>query len=83
MIASAVEKASIGDRWIYNIKFGGCRCGCSDILQLNVLRLFTRFAKTMRDYTPKEKAGIAAGAVAALVIVAWLAIITLALLSSG
>ena len=35
----------------------------------------------MRDYTLKEKAKITAGAVAALVIVAWLAIIALALLS--
>jgi hypothetical protein len=37
----------------------------------------------MHDYTSKEKARIAAGAVAALVIVAWLAVIALALLSSG
>jgi hypothetical protein len=37
----------------------------------------------MFDYTRKEKARIIAGAVAALVIVAWLAIIALALLSSG
>jgi hypothetical protein len=36
----------------------------------------------MRVYTLKEKAKIAAGAVAALVIVAWLAIIALALLSA-
>jgi len=43
----------------------------------------TRFAEDMRGYTPKEKVKIAAGAVAALVIVAWLAIIALALLSSG
>ena len=35
----------------------------------------------MRDYTSKEKAKITAGAVAALVIVAWLAILALALLS--
>src|SRR6266850_2286483 len=35
----------------------------------------------MRDYTLKEKAKITAGAVAALVIVAWLAIFALALLS--
>jgi hypothetical protein len=41
----------------------------------------TRFAKNMRDYTLKEKAKITAGAVAALVIVAWLAIFALALLS--
>jgi hypothetical protein len=43
---------------------------------------FTRFAKNMRGYTSKEKAKIAAGAVAALVIVAWLAIFALALLSA-
>jgi hypothetical protein len=36
----------------------------------------------MHSYTSKEKAKIAAGAVAALVIVAWLAIIALALLST-
>jgi hypothetical protein len=36
----------------------------------------------MRAYTLKEKAKIAAGAVTALVIVAWLAIIALALLSA-
>jgi hypothetical protein len=37
--------------------------------------------KNMREYTLKEKTKITAGAVAALVIVAWLAIIALALLS--
>jgi hypothetical protein len=37
----------------------------------------------MHDYTLKEKAKVTAGAVAALVIVAWLAIIALALLSGG
>ena len=37
----------------------------------------------MDDYTHKKKAKIPAGAVAALVIVAWLAIIALALLSGG
>jgi hypothetical protein len=36
----------------------------------------------MRSYTPKEKAKVMAGAVTALVIVAWLAIIALALLSA-
>jgi hypothetical protein len=36
----------------------------------------------MRDYTPAEKAKIAAGAVTALVIVAWLSILALALLST-
>jgi hypothetical protein len=35
----------------------------------------------MRSYTLKEKAKVTAGAVAALVIVAWLAILALALLS--
>ena len=37
----------------------------------------------MRDYTLKEKAKITAGAVAALVIVAWLAVFAFALLSTG
>jgi hypothetical protein len=37
----------------------------------------------MRDYTLKEKAKITAGAIAALVIVAWLAIVALGTLSSG
>jgi len=37
----------------------------------------------MRSYTLQEKAKITAGAVAALVIVGWLAIIALALLSGG
>jgi hypothetical protein len=37
----------------------------------------------MRDYTPKEKAKITAGAVTALVVVAWLAIFALALLLVG
>jgi hypothetical protein len=41
----------------------------------------TRFAKKMHGYTQKEKTKIAAGAVTALVIVAWLAVIALALLS--
>ena len=43
--------------------------------------VLTRFTENMRSYTLKEKAKITAGAVAALVIVAWLAIIALALLS--
>jgi hypothetical protein len=42
---------------------------------------FTRFTENLRNYTLKEKTKITAGAVAALVIVAWLAIIALALLS--
>ena len=42
----------------------------------------TLFAKTMPPYTLKEKARITAGAVTALVIVAWLAILALALLSA-
>jgi hypothetical protein len=37
----------------------------------------------MRDDTLKEKARITAGAVAALVIVGWLAVIALALMSAG
>ncbi len=37
----------------------------------------------MRGYTLKEKTKIAAGAVAALIIVAWLATVALALLSAG
>ena len=43
----------------------------------------TLFAEKMRGYTLKEKAKITAGAVAALVIVAWLVVIALALLSAG
>ena len=45
------------------------------------LSALTRFARTMRDYTLKEKVKITAGAVTALVIVAWLVILALALLS--
>lgn len=41
------------------------------------------FCENMRSYTLKEKSKITAGAVTALVIVAWLAIIALALLSGG
>ena len=41
------------------------------------------FAGKMRGYTLKEKAKITAGAVTALVIVAWLSIVALALLSGG
>jgi len=37
----------------------------------------------MRDYTFKEKTKITAGAVAALVIVVWLAVVALGILSSG
>jgi hypothetical protein len=37
----------------------------------------------MRGYTPKEKLKITAGAVTALVVVAWLFVIALALLSTG
>jgi hypothetical protein len=37
----------------------------------------------MRSYTFKEKAKITAGAATALVIVAWLAVVALALLSGG
>ena len=45
--------------------------------------ILTRFTENMRSYTSKEKAKITAGAVTALVIVAWLAIIALALLPGG
>jgi hypothetical protein len=48
-----------------------------------VLNALTRLREKMRSYTLKEKAKITAGAVAALVIVAWLAVIALALLSAG
>jgi hypothetical protein len=37
----------------------------------------------MRGTTPKEKARITAGAVTALVIVGWLAVIAVALMSAG
>jgi len=37
----------------------------------------------MREYTLKEKAKITAGAIAALVIVGWLAVFALALMSAG
>lgn len=37
----------------------------------------------MYDYTPKEKAKITAGAIAALVIVGWLAVVALAIMSTG
>lgn len=37
----------------------------------------------MRGYTPKEKSKITAGAVTALVIVAWLFVIALAMLSAA
>ena len=39
--------------------------------------------KRMRDYTLEEKTRITAGAVAALVIVLWLAVVALGILSSG
>jgi hypothetical protein len=44
---------------------------------------FKLVAKAMRNYTPGDNAKITAGAVAALVMVAWLAIIALALLAMG
>jgi len=47
------------------------------------LKAYHTFARKMRGYTLKEKAKITAGAVTALVIVAWLAIVALALLSGG
>jgi hypothetical protein len=45
------------------------------------LNAFHAIARRMLGCTPKEKAKITAGAVTALVIVAWLAIVALALLS--
>lgn len=44
---------------------------------------FTLVAEVMRNYTPGDNAKITAGAVAALVMVAWLAIVALALLAIG
>jgi hypothetical protein len=41
-----------------------------------------RFLKQFSNYTHKEQAKVTAGAIAALVIVAWLAVIALALLST-
>ena len=43
----------------------------------------TLFMESMRNDTPGDKAKITAGAVTALVIVAWLAIIALAFLATG
>jgi hypothetical protein len=40
-------------------------------------------AEAMRNYTPGDKAKITAGAVAALVMVVWLAVIALAFLVMG
>lgn len=40
-------------------------------------------ARTLRSYTPTEKAKITAGAVTALVIVAWLVVVAFALLAAG
>ena len=73
MTASAAQNVPAGHSWIHDIKFDGS----------GVCMPITLFAKTMRDYTLKEKVRITAGAVAALIIVAWLAIIALALLSGG
>jgi hypothetical protein len=44
---------------------------------------FTLFAEAMRNYSPGDKARITAGAVAALVMVVWLAVIALAFLVMG
>jgi hypothetical protein len=38
--------------------------------------------RRMRDYTTREKLKIAAGAISALVIVAWLAVLTIAFLAA-
>jgi hypothetical protein len=44
---------------------------------------FTLIAEAMRNYTPGENTKITAGAVAALITVAWLAIIAFAFLATG
>lgn len=44
--------------------------------------VLARLQKQVKNYTHKEQAKVAAGAVTALVIVAWLAAIALALLST-
>lgn len=44
--------------------------------------MLARFRKQIKNYTHKEQTKVAAGAVTALVIVAWLAVIALALLST-
>ena len=41
-----------------------------------------RLGRRMRDYTTREKLKIAAGAISALVIVAWLAVLTIAFLAT-
>jgi type II secretory pathway component PulM len=41
-----------------------------------------RLGRRMRDYTTREKLKIAAGAISALVIVAWLAVLTIAFLAA-
>jgi len=44
--------------------------------------VLARFQKRLKNYTHKEHAKVAAGAISALVIVAWLAAVALALLST-
>jgi hypothetical protein len=44
--------------------------------------VLARFRKQLKNYTHKEQVKVTAGAVSALVIVAWLAVIALALLST-
>jgi hypothetical protein len=63
-------------RCIHDITFDGVSAQRPGY-QLHFLRT------KMTIYTRKEKSGITAGAIAALVIVAWLAVIGLALLSGG
>lgn len=47
------------------------------------LTLHTHMAEAMRNYTPRDNAKITAGAVAALVMVAWFAILALTFLAMG
>ena len=79
------------DRMRRTVPHEGClvQYACSDkpalvkgaLLEPERLSHFLR--KRMRGYTLKEKAKLTAGAVAALVIVAWLVVAALALLSAG
>ena len=48
----------------------------------SMLKTSHTLARTMRSHTPREKAKITAGAVTALVIVAWLAVVAFALLAA-
>ena len=46
------------------------------------LEATARLGRRMRDYTVREKLKITAGAISALVIVAWLAVLTIAFLAA-